>query len=216
MRSPTASSRFAKVVRQRRLPVHLCAVAGWRSARRQACRAWRGNPSRRASPLRPGHTPGRRPADGRSRPDARGSGGCGRSPARIRAAWHFAKRSRTGSGCAPPCRRSDHGHFRALDGWRPIGASTSAVAGDDAQRQRQVVALHRARLQLAHQVGLRGPGSWPPPAARWCPCPGDARCRRAGWRQARRVMQQGIEQRAGQLPLPGCTTSPAGLSMTMS
>ncbi len=50
----------------------------------------------------------------------------------------------------------DDRHLRALHGMATERGIHRAAGRDLAMHQREVVALHRARLQLAHQVGLRG------------------------------------------------------------
>ena len=61
-------------------------VTGWVKPRLAACSAWRGKAAERARRPRGGHRRRRRPADARRRPCARGSGGCARSRAGTRPA----------------------------------------------------------------------------------------------------------------------------------
>ena len=53
---------------------------------------------------------------------------------------------------------ADNGHLRALHRMASDRRIDDTIACNAAMRQRQVVALHRARLQLAHEVGLRFEG----------------------------------------------------------
>ena len=75
--------------------------------------------------------------------------------------------------------RSDDRHRRALCGMASDGRVDRGGALHVAAHDREVVALHRARLQLPHERGLRLRASSRPPAARSCPCRAGARCPRA-------------------------------------
>ncbi len=121
-----------------------------------------------------------------------------------------------GSGCAPACRPAHDRHARALHRMPANGGVDRAARRQAAAHQRQILALHACAPAAGAPGRSAPPASWPPPAGRWCPCRGDARCRRAATAPScGRMMQQRVEHRALQLPLPGCTTSPAGLSITM-
>ena len=114
--------------------------------------------------------------------------------------------------CRPSAR--DHRHLRARDRVAADRRVDLAVARDAAVHHREVLALDAARLELAHEIGLRGQGlRHDQQAAGVLVEPmHDAGARHAGERGAWR--SRALSSVPCQLPLPGCTTSPAGLLMT--
>ena len=100
------------------------------------------------------------------------------------------------------------------------------VALDHARRRRAARPrprrCRRARRR-ARRTAWRGCAwrarSWRRPEARWCPCRAGARCRAAPRRRCPSRSPQwassALTSVPSGLPAAGCTTSPAGLSMTM-
>ena len=113
--------------------------------------------------------------------------------------------------------RDRHARARCADRGRPARRSLP-LAGGLAVHEREVVALHAcAPASCSHEGGLRVDGLARRPAARSCPCRGGARCRRAARRRApARARAARSAACRSRLPAPGCTTRPAGLSMTIS
>ena len=125
-----------------------------------------------------------------------------------------AKRPRTRTGAGRLAARG-HRHARA----RARVAPDRRVDLAAARRRRPCTSARYARLTVrsaSWRTRRSAPrGSSRPPADRWCPCPADARCPARGTRRAR---AHGAAARSAsvpsRLPAPGCTTRPAGLSMT--
>ena len=92
-----------------------------------------------------------------------------------------------------------------------------AAARDVARGERQVLALHGARRELPHELGLRGERLRDDQeAARVLVEPmDDARARHATRAAAHDAAARSAACRRG-CPRPGCTTRPAGLSSTIS
>ena len=129
---------------------------------------------------------------------------------------HLRRSARArGSWCAPPCRAASTAmRVRAPGRGRSARRSRRAPAARRAPARGRCAS--RCARRAAHEVGLRGRGSSRPPAGRSCPCPADARCRRAAPGAApARACSSAFSSVPSGLPAPGCTTSPAGLSMTI-
>ena len=198
-------------------------ATGWSKASAAAC----SNGRSAVEPGRGRRRSGRRPPPGgRWRRGAPGSGGCGRSRAGTRSsatsgAVHDALAPR--SACAPAARRPT-----PPSGWglaptaRSARRSTPPARLGHAPHQRQVLAGSTgARRQLAHQrvVGGVGAGHDEQAGGAVVEAVHDARAAR-GRADAGRAPGSGPGARSpacpSRLPAPGCTTSPAGLSTTIT
>ena len=153
--------------------------------------------------------PDRRPADGRSRRGARGSGACGRSRAGSARSVATPKRS-TGAKCVRAALpRATTAIVVRCTGWRPIGASTVTRLRDVAAREREVFALDAC----APAAGARGRSapraSSRRPSGRSCPCRADARCRRAARRASSGAWwSSALSSVPSQLPRPDARRGP--------
>ena len=96
-------------------------------------------------------------------------------------------------------------------GCRPIGASTVPSLLDAAVRERRIFALDRARLQLAHEIGLRRErlGDDEQSARILVEAVHDARAGQVSER--RRVSEQRIQQRAAPVAAAGMHDESRGL-----
>ena len=118
--------------------------------------------------------------------------------------------------CARACRARPPPCACAASGAGLSGASTVPSRATSPCSQREIFALHRARLQLAHQVGLRFQrlGDDQQAAGVLVQPMHDARARNGG--ELRAWCSRALSSVPSQLPLPGCTTRPAGLLSTSS
>ena len=109
-----------------------------------------------------------------------------------------------------------HDRHRRAPGRMPADRRVDrAAARDVARRERRYLAGHRSRLQRRAPARYARPGFSRRRAGRSCPCRADGRCRRAA--RARAAARDAAARSASvpsQLPAPGWTTSPAGLSTT--
>ena len=208
-----------EVRRRRGLPLHR--LAAWPGARGPG--AARAAPAARTTAPRAATACGAAPAAIRRiaqqwisdrRSDARGSGAC----ARFRAGTARASRPRTvrarPHACARPCRLPPRPSTCVAS-----DAGRSAHRWSSPARDRRARAPDTRASPCAPRAGARGPcaraASWPPPSGRSCPCRAGARCpRAAAWRAPARDAAVRSSSVPSRLPLPGCTTRPAGLSST--
>ena len=112
-----------------------------------------------------------------------------------------------GRRCAPPCAAGRCDGGRSAHRRCPRRSSPR-------RRSRDTRARPRAR-GAARQCGMRLRACARRPAGRWCPCRADGRCRRAAAPRGPDPGRASAFCRVWRgLPAPGCTTRPAGLSIT--
>ena len=188
------------------------AAAAARAAPAARTRASRRAVARRAPPRYVGIADQRMPERGEVHADLVRAPGL--EPAARRASRRRSAR-RPRRACAPACRAATTAIDVRCVGWRPIGASTVVAAREVAVHERQVLARARVRAASWRTRSVCASASWRRPGGRSCPCRGDGRCRRAAARRAAGAWcSSAFSSVPSRLPLPGCTTSPAGLSTT--
>ena len=189
---PQRGQEFQEIRRQRRLPRAGVRHRSGSHEPRPACNACRANATGAFLPVAGSPTSGW-PSEARcTRISMRAAGLEPAAQQRRDAEALDARRS----ACAPV------GPWRPPPSWCGVSDDGRSArrrrpaAGDVAGGERQVCRAHGCAPAVGDEVGLRGEGLRDDDAARWCPCRGGGRCRRAARRPAcgawcrRRVQQR--------------------------